>query len=488
MFAIGLTFLALYSGTGARLRAQVDTQLRTQADEWRQALTRTPVSDEGGLKRVADRFIAGQSYHPESQIVVVQTAAGDTVTNDQEVLAREQGSPEGGLLASSPGFRTASVPEAGDMRILTLPVVHDGRRLGTFRVAIPLSPVAQAQSSLLRTFGAAAALAVILAIAAGFVIAGFLAAPLRRMARVARTVDAGDLSARVGRLRGRNETSALGEAFDRMLERLERAFGRQRDFVSDASHELRTPLAVLRAQVELLDRETDEEGRRVATALMLSRLDELDRLVGDLLTLASAEGGQLIEPRPIELTGFFEDLRRDLPLFGERRFAVEPVAGTLLADPERLTQMLRNLVRNAVTHTRQGGRVEVRARSLGEWLEITVTDGGPGIPPEELERVFERFRRLSPGRSRDKGGSGLGLAIVRALAEAHGGTVTAESAAPGGATFRIVLPGYTAPGALLALPQLNPPAPAGPAARSHRGNEQLPESAWRERTARPPRP
>ena len=112
----------------------------------------------------------------------------------------------------------------------------------------------------------------------------------------------------------------LSDAFDHMLERLERAFKRQRDFVSDASHELRTPLAVLRAQVELLDRETDEARRHEGTITLLRRLDELDRLVGDMLTLASAEAGELVEPRPIELDEYFEDLRRDLPLFGERDF------------------------------------------------------------------------------------------------------------------------------------------------------------------------
>ena len=112
----------------------------------------------------------------------------------------------------------------------------------------------------------------------------------------------------------------LAAAFDRMLDRLERAFARQRDFVSDASHELRTPLAVLRAQVELLDRETDEQRRHEGTVTLLRRLDEMDRLVDDMLTLASAEAGRLVEPQPIDLDDFFEDLRRDLPLFGERDF------------------------------------------------------------------------------------------------------------------------------------------------------------------------
>jgi two-component system OmpR family sensor kinase len=234
----------------------------------------------------------------------------------------------------------------------------------------------------------------------------------------------------------------LSEAFDRMLARLELAFKRQRDFVSDASHELRTPLAVLRAQVELLDRESDERRRHEATATLLHRLDELDRLVGDMLTLAGAEAGQLIEPRPIELADFFEDVRRDLPLFGERDFQLEAVGGTLNADPDRLTQVLRNLVRNAVTHTQPGDRIVLAARASDGRLEIAVSDSGRGIPPDQLEHIFERFYRTDESRSRDSGSSGLGLAITRAIVEAHGGQIHAESRPGEGATFHIELPGY----------------------------------------------
>jgi signal transduction histidine kinase len=227
-----------------------------------------------------------------------------------------------------------------------------------------------------------------------------------------------------------------------MLERLERAFKRQRDFVSDASHELRTPLSVLRAQVELLDRERDEQRRHEGTRTLLRRLDELDRLVGEMLTLASAEAGQLVEPRTIELSEFFEDLRRDLPLFGERDFQLQAIDGTLEGDPDRLTQVLRNLVRNAVAHTDPGDRVLVAARARDGWIEISVSDTGPGIPPGQLEQIFERFHRLDGGRSRDTGGSGLGLAIARAIVEAHGGSIRAESEPGHGATFRLELPGY----------------------------------------------
>ena len=329
------------------------------------------------------------------------------------------------------------------MRVLAKPIESRGRRVGTLRVANPLRPLQEAQASLRRTFIVVAIVAVAFAIAAGVGLATLIASPLRRIARVAAAVDAGDLSLRSGPVAARGEVAILSEAFDRMLDRLERAFKRQRDFVSDASHELRTPLSVLRAQVELLDREPQRTHRHDATATLLRRLDELDRLVADMLTLASAEAGQLIEPRTIDLGGFFEDMRRDLPLFGDRDFRLESTEGTLKGDPDRLTQALRNLVRNAVAHTDPGDRVMVTARPLDGRLEISVNDSGPGIPPDQLEHIFERFHRLDRGRSRDRGGSGLGLAIARAIVEAHGGSISAESPPGQGATFRLELPGYS---------------------------------------------
>jgi two-component system sensor histidine kinase BaeS len=168
----------------------------------------------------------------------------------------------------------------------------------------------------------------------------------------------------------------------------------------------------------------------------------MDRLVDDMLTLASAEAGRLVQPRPIDLDDFCEDVRRDLPLFGERDFHVEPVSGTLDADPVRLTQVLRNLVRNAVAHTEPGGRVSVSARARDGWLTIAVADDGPGIPAEHLERVFERFHRIDAGRARRQGGTGLGLPIARAIVEAHGGHIRADSPPRAGATITLALPGY----------------------------------------------
>ncbi len=445
--AVAGSFIVAYSATGSRLRGQIDAQLGTQVSEWQQFAARADLSTPAALQRAAEQFIAAQRYHAESLLTVVEVAGGHTVSNDPKLLAREeareQRSPESkGLLDAPRGLATASVVEAGGMRVLTTPIKSGNRTVGTLRVANPLTPVQQAQSSLRHVFVIVGALGLLVAIAVGLAIASLIAAPVRRMSRVAAAVDAGDLSARTGATRTRGEVGVLSDAFDHMLDSLERTFKRQRDFVSDASHELRTPLAVLRAQVELLDRETDQDARHEGTVTLLRRLDELDRLVGDMLTLASAEAGQLIEPERIELHDFFEDMRRDLPLFGDRDYQLEPVGGTLQADPDRLTQVLRNLVRNAVAHTNPGDRVSVVAHPYDGRLEISVSDTGPGIPAEELEPIFERFHRVDSSRGRDRGGSGLGLAIARAIVEAHGGSIRAASEPGHGATFRVELPGY----------------------------------------------
>jgi HAMP domain-containing protein len=235
--AVGASFLALYNITSSRLRAQIDSQLRTQAAEWRQFTAHADFRTSAALERTASQFVAAQRYHAESLIIVVQASGGRTVNNNSELLAREEARERSlhettGLLDSPTGLVTASVAEAGTMRVLAQPIDYGNRRVGTLRVANPLTPVQQAQASLRRAFLVVGVIALVLAIAAGIGLATLIAAPLRRMARVAAAVDAGDLSMRAGPVAARGEVRLLSEPFDRMLERLERAFRRQRDFVS----------------------------------------------------------------------------------------------------------------------------------------------------------------------------------------------------------------------------------------------------------------
>jgi signal transduction histidine kinase len=235
-----------------------------------------------------------------------------------------------------------------------------------------------------------------------------------------------------------------------MLDRLEEAFARQQAFVSDASHELRTPLTAIRGQVEVLARNEHPEAadvRRVQR-LVSAEVDRMTRLTEDLLLLAHTDETRLVQREPIDLSPLLEDLLASVEPTAERAFGLDlnGTTGVLNADRDRVAQALRNLLRNAIEQTQPGGRVELGARDAGEGrVRIWVDDDGPGIPPEERERVFDRFHRADSARDRRAGGTGLGLAIVAAIVTAHGGTVWATAAPLGGARVVIELPGYRFP-------------------------------------------
>ena len=343
------------------------------------------------------------------------------------------------------GLATVAGKETGRLRVLTEPIEAGRRRLGTFRVADPLEPVDDAQAELSDAFVVVGLAALLISIAVGGLAATVVTRPLRRMAAVASRVEAGELEQRSGLGGRRDEVGVLAHAFDRMLDRLEAVFRRQRNFVSDASHELRTPLTVLRGQLELLEHERDADRRRREVETALRELDRMNRLVDDMLTLAAAESTDIVHLEPIDLPGFMEDLRRDLPLLGERDYEVHgPSRGVLEADPERLAQVLRNLARNAISVTQPGDTISINATPRDGRVEFTVADNGPGIPPAELDRIFDRFHRTDAGRDRRRGGTGLGLAIARALVEAHDGRIWAESQPGAGATLRFELPRFRA--------------------------------------------
>jgi signal transduction histidine kinase len=253
------------------------------------------------------------------------------------------------------------------------------------------------------------------------------------MARIATRVDGGDLAPRIGAAGAPgDEVRVLADAFDHMLDRLADAFARQRSFVSDASHELRTPLTVIRGQLEVLSRQRQPslvEVRRVER-LVAAEVSRMSRLVDELLVLAHSDEAKFVHLRELALADYVHELWRGITATAERQFELSIAAkGSLRADSDRLAQALRNLVRNAIEHTRPGsGRVRLGVLSMGGGrLRFTVEDDGPGIPPDQREEIFDRFHRTDAARDRAGGGSGLGLAIVKAIAVAHGGSVTASS-------------------------------------------------------------
>jgi heavy metal sensor kinase len=462
--AVAASFFALHETTAANLRSRIDRELNEQYAEFQQrVLSNGKVRDPAALQGASQRFVAGQRYHPEARIYLItadqrrpQTSPPDLppVTNqvrivNEELAETHSGDSEsgeagaGGIVSAGDGLTTISTDETGKLRVLTEPITVGGTRIGVFRVADPLTSVDQALESLRNRFIAVGIGALLLSVIIAIWLANLISRPLRRMAAVASAVDSGDLSHRID-YRGNDEVGVLAEAFNHMLDRLEDGFRLQRDFVSDASHELRSPLTVLRGRIEQL---TDQTGDRESVAAeadeLMREVRRMERLTDDMLTLAKAERGGLVQRRRVPIDDFVEDLRRDLPLLGPRHYSVESTAhGDLDADPDRLAQVLRNLVTNAVRHTSAEGHIDISVGSDNGAAVFAVSDDGTGIEPDQLGRIFDRFHRTDEGRSRAEGGSGLGLAIARAIVEAHGGSIAAESPPGDGATLRFSIPGY----------------------------------------------
>jgi two-component system, OmpR family, sensor kinase len=453
--AVAASFFALHETTAANLRSRIDRELNEQYEEFQQRVLRQRgVRTPADLGRTSDRFLADQRYHPEARIFLISPRGAPPVTNQERIVGEElaeshSGGGEsgeagtGGIVATGNGLSTISTDETGKLRVLTEPITVNGLELGTFRVADPLTSVDQALSSLRTRFIAVGIGALLVSVAIAIWLANVISRPLRRMAAVASAVDSGDLSHRID-YGGDDEVGVLAESFNHMMDRLEEGFRREREFVSDASHELRSPLTVLRGRIEqLADRAGDPAAVSTEAEELMREVRRMERLTDDMLTLAKAERGSLLERRRIPLDDFVEDLRRDLPLLGPRNYRVESsLHGNLHADPDRLAQVLRNLVTNAVRYTSPDGRIDVSISSDDGVALFAVTDDGTGIEPHELGRIFDRFHRTDEGRGRAEGGSGLGLAIARAIVEAHGGSIAAESAPGDGATIRFSIPGY----------------------------------------------
>ncbi|HXZ99946.1 MAG TPA: HAMP domain-containing sensor histidine kinase [Candidatus Binatia bacterium] len=275
--------------------------------------------------------------------------------------------------------------------------------------------------------------------------------PLDRMAATAHAIAGGELGRRVTPSDQESEVGRLGLALNTMLEQLEAAFAqrvaveqRLRQFVSDASHELRTPLTSMRGYAELLRRNPGMSPEELEMAIRRIE-DEARRmglLVDDLLLLARLDQGRPLERAPVDLEALVSDACADARVSDPGRAVTVRTAAplTVSGDEPRLRQVMANLLRNAVVHTPPGTPIDVALRQEDGRAVIEVADHGPGIPIAARGRIFERFHRVDPERSRDQGGSGLGLSIVAAVVAAHGGRVGVSETRGGGATFRIELP------------------------------------------------
>jgi signal transduction histidine kinase len=330
-----------------------------------------------------------------------------------------------------------------------LPIETDGQILGTLIVSNAWTgALGQVEEEVLhqvnRALVWAGVGAVLVALLFGTVVSWRITTPVRRLTQAAEDIAAGNLDSRA-EVRGEDEIGQLADSFNRMADNLARSDELRRRMTADIAHELRTPLSVIRGQIEAI-----QDGIFPPDAIHLAPIHEeillLNRLIEDLRILALADAGQLALQReavdPAALLRNTAAKFAPLAAEGDVTLAVQvpPRLPTVVVDSHRIEQVLTNLLANALRHTPPDGVVTLRAESDPRCLLISVLDTGPGIQPQDVPHLFDRFWRGDKSRSRDRGGSGLGLAIARQLVEAHGGTIWAESGPDTGATFRFALP------------------------------------------------
>lgn len=316
------------------------------------------------------------------------------------------------------------------------------------QVAAPLDARNEILRRLALFLAAVTGLGGVATFAGGWWLARRMVKPVTEIIDQAESMEAQTLHRRIDTHADSREYERLVRVLNTMLGRLDRAFGAQRRFTADASHELRGPLTALRGEIELaLRRQRDEAEYRRVLASNLQEVERLSQLAEDLLTLARSDAG-VMQPR-LQRTDVLERAEQVLQRLHARadekevRLELRTDGDTEgVFDPGLLDQLLWNLVDNAVKFTPPGGRVGVALDGSPDEVRIDVTDSGPGVPPDDLDRIFERFYRADASRTPhvETSGTGLGLSIVRAIADVHGGRARAENRPDGGARFTVHLP------------------------------------------------
>jgi heavy metal sensor kinase len=342
-------------------------------------------------------------------------------------------------------YTEAQHEKSPPIRVFSRPIFDNAKKVtGVVQVGASLENIKSAQRSLLAALLGLGALGTAFSAIIGALLARRALRPVDDITKTAMAIyHADNLDQRVSVPAANDEVGRLSQAFNEMLDRLAKLFNAQQRLVADVSHEMRTPLTVIRGNVDLL---------RAMGCADLESLDALTResermtrLVGDLLLLSQADSGVLpMHFQPLALNQVIADVERSGQVLAAGRVSVVAEAEpdlVIQADPDRLKQVLLNLVDNAIKHTPDGGCVTLAANhSYNGFVRIAVSDTGIGIPEEDIPFVFDRFYRVDKSRSRANGGSGLGLSIARSIVLAHHGRIVASSRAGEGTTFDMYLP------------------------------------------------
>lgn len=362
--------------------------------------------------------------------------------------------PNGYVIVPSGRYRIGERLSKEQLEI-GIPLTEDGEIIG---ILIPLGGAFQGTPRELefiertnRTLFYGALVGAIIALFLGVFLSRTITRPIRELTRATHAISEGDLSQQVP-VRTNDELGELARAFNKMSAELSRSVNARKQMTADIAHELRTPLSLILGHAEAV-----HDGVLPPTKENFEIIREeavrLEHLVDDLRTLSLADAGELsILPQPIEPDRLLREVtslyqyqaqKKNISLELDGAIGATPPLPTLEVDPGRMTQVLTNILDNALRHTPEGGRIVLSARQRGGRVELAVQDSGPGLPKEETERIFERFYRADASRRRDEGGSGLGLAIAKSIVQAHNGQIWAESEPGKGLKIIISLPRHS---------------------------------------------
>lgn len=342
---------------------------------------------------------------------------------------------------------TGTLPDNEPVRYFVTPLSEGSRQLGTIVLAVPISD----SQLFTRQMGLGLLIAVpivlLLSILGGIFLAGRALQPVAAITQTAQKISAENLSHRIDMKLPEDEIGQLAQTFNAMLERIDRAFERERQLTSDVSHELRTPLGMLKTQLSLArSRPREAAALLQMMAEMEGDVDRMTRLVEQMLTLARVEQRGLTQLEPVDCAQLLREVVAELQLSAQEHDVVlqltlpPQVDFFLLADAARLRQVFVNLIENGIKYSPEGRVVQITAVRHWQQIAISVTNEGAGISPENIPHLFERFYRVDDARARTTGGFGLGLAITKAIVEAHGGSIAVESKIDAGSTFTVQLP------------------------------------------------
>lgn len=329
-----------------------------------------------------------------------------------------------------------------------VPVVSGGRTVGTLRVYDrSVEGLNRIEDTVLRSMRVATVAGVAatagVALLTGAWLSRRITRPLQQLIEATRRIRDGDLRPRLP-TDARDEFGQVARAFNDMAAQLEKVEEMRRHLMADVAHELRTPLTIIQGQLELIQQGVKPAGPETLLPIQ-DEVMRLTRLVGDLHQLSLAEAGRLpLEKRPTDLVPLLnrlvDNFRVEAEAKGVELALTAPETAVSFVDPHRITQVFVNLIGNALRYSPAGGKVDVSVAEVPGEVKVVVSDTGPGIAPEHLPHIFDRFFRTDEARSRDAGGTGLGLAIAKEFVEAHGGRIEAASTPGKGASFTVTLP------------------------------------------------